>query len=208
MAVDLCSILSTALGTPVSPITLFNYPTLTSLAGHLLELATTATTATTHHTEDDGHHHHHKHAHSHTNDDDDNNNYDRNEGVAIIGIGCRFPGGANNSREFWETIAAGVDTSKEINRWNVDEFYNETIQPGKMNTKYGCMLDNDTVSFFDPNFFGISAREAITMDPQHRLLLECSWEAMENAGIVPAKLACDDPQVGVFIGNVIITIVR
>ncbi|MGK7908958.1 MAG: SDR family NAD(P)-dependent oxidoreductase [Synechococcus sp.] len=120
------------------------------------------------------------------------------EPIAIIGIGCRFPG-AENPEEFWELLRDGVDAITEVpsDRWQADAFYDpEPATPGKMNTRWGGFLRQ--VDHFDPGFFGISPREAERMDPQQRLVLEVAWESLENAGIAPRSLARS--QTGVFIG--------
>jgi acyl transferase domain-containing protein len=119
------------------------------------------------------------------------------EPVAIIGIGCRFPG-ANNPAAFWQLIQHGVDAISEVppDRWDVDAFYAPTATPGKMNTRWGGFIEQ--VDRFDPSFFGISTDEARQIDPQQRLVLEVAWEAIENAGILPDKLA--GSLTGVFIG--------
>jgi malonyl CoA-acyl carrier protein transacylase len=120
------------------------------------------------------------------------------EPIAIIGIGCRFPG-ANNPEAFWQILRDGVDAITEVppDRWDINSFYDpEPAKLGKMNTRWGGFLEQ--VDHFEPSFFGISSREAERMDPQQRLVLEVAWEALENAGLVPEKLACS--QTGVFIG--------
>ncbi|MEW6733887.1 MAG: beta-ketoacyl synthase N-terminal-like domain-containing protein [Acidobacteriota bacterium] len=121
------------------------------------------------------------------------------EPIAIIGLGCRFPGGADNPTAFWQLLHDGRDAIKEVpsERWNVDTYYNANgTLPGKMNTRWGGFLDQ--VDQFDASFFGISAREAIYMDPQQRLFLEVAWEALEDAGQDPTKLA--GSRTGVFVG--------
>ncbi|AOY80184.1 type I polyketide synthase [Moorena producens JHB] len=120
--------------------------------------------------------------------------------TAIIGIGCRFPS-AGNPESFWDLLQHGVHTITEVpsNRWDVDALYDpDPATPGKMNTRWGAFLEQ--IDMFEPSFFGISPREAESMDPQHRLVLEVAWEALENAGVAPNKLA--DSQTGVFIGIV------
>jgi malonyl CoA-acyl carrier protein transacylase len=120
------------------------------------------------------------------------------EPIAIIGIGCRFPG-ASNPEAFWELLRDGRDAISVVppDRWNIDTLYDpEPGTPGKMNTRHGGFLDQ--VEGFDAAFFGISPRETAHMDPQQRLVLEVAWESLENAGIVPATLA--GSQTGVFIG--------
>lgn len=120
------------------------------------------------------------------------------EPVAVIGIGCRFPG-ANSPKAFWELLARGDDAIREVpaDRWDVDALYDpDAAKAGKMTTRWGGFLDE--VDAFDAPFFRISPREASRMDPQQRLLLEASWEALEDAGIVPEQLA--GSRTGVFLG--------
>lgn len=120
--------------------------------------------------------------------------------IAIVGIGCRFPGGADNPERFWEFLRAGTDAVREVprERWNVDDYYDPDPQaPGKMVTRYGTFLDE--VDRFDAPFFEISGREAQSMDPQQRLLLQVGWEALESAGLPPDGLK--GRAVGVFVGS-------
>ena len=120
------------------------------------------------------------------------------EPIAIIGLGCRFPGAAN-PEAFWSMLQRGEDAIQEIpkDRWNIDTFYDsEPGTSGKMYTRCGGFIQQ--VDQFDPNFFGISPREAERMDPHQRLILELCWEALENAGIAPTSLS--GSQTGVFIG--------
>ncbi len=105
-------------------------------------------------------------------------------------MACRYPGGADTPEKFWQVFKEGRDTISEVppERWDLSAFYDpDKSAPGKMYTRYGGFIEN--VALFDPQFFGISPREAVDMDPQQRIALEVSWEAMENAGIVPASLA-------------------
>lgn len=114
----------------------------------------------------------------------------RNEPIAIVGIGCRFPGGASGPGTFWRLLGEGFDATSEIpaDRWAADAFYDpDPDAPGKAYTKRGSFL-LERVDGFDAEFFGISPREAVGMDPQQRLLLEVVWEALEDAGIPPAQL--------------------
>ncbi|NER88733.1 type I polyketide synthase [Moorena sp. SIO3A2] len=120
------------------------------------------------------------------------------EPIAIIGIGCRFPG-AENPEAFWQLLCDGVDAITEIpkTRWDLDDLYDsDPDTPGKMNSRYGGFLPQ--VDQFDPHFFGISPQEATAMDPQQRLLLEVAWEALEDAGQVRDHLA--GSRTGVFVG--------
>jgi thioester reductase-like protein len=120
------------------------------------------------------------------------------EPIAIIGIGCRFPG-SKNPESFWQLLRNGVDAISEMpkDRWDIDQFYDpEPGKPGKISTRWGGFLEQ--VDRFDASFFGISPREVERTDPQQRLVLEVAWEALENAGIVPSKLS--GSQTGVFIG--------
>jgi myxalamid-type polyketide synthase MxaE and MxaD len=120
------------------------------------------------------------------------------EPIAIVGIGCRFPG-AGGPDEFWKLLLDGVDAIREVppDRWNVDDLYDaDPAAPGKMITRWGGFLEQ--VDLFDREFFGISPREASAIDPQQRLLLEVTWEAFEDAGQARTALAGSDT--GVFVG--------
>ncbi|MDB6151054.1 MAG: eryA [Chthoniobacter sp.] len=119
--------------------------------------------------------------------------------IAIIGIGCRFPGGVNNPESFWKLLAEGREAVSEVppDRWNVERYYDpEPGIAGKSIAKRGGFLEQ--VDLFDPQFFGISPREAAFVDPQHRLLLETAWEAIEDAGLVLDFEKGTD--LGVFVG--------
>jgi acyl transferase domain-containing protein/acyl carrier protein len=121
------------------------------------------------------------------------------EPIAIVGLGCRFPGGANDPDAFWELLRSGTDAVTEVprDRWDIDAYYDQDPDaPGKMTTRYGGFLD--AVDGFDAAFFDISPGEADAMDPQQRLLLEVSWEALEHAGLSPDRLA--GSKTGVFVG--------
>ncbi|VBA50366.1 Mycocerosic acid synthase-like polyketide synthase [Mycobacterium pseudokansasii] len=119
--------------------------------------------------------------------------------VAVIGMACRLPGGVDSPRKLWEALLRGDDTVTEVpaDRWDADEYYDpEPGVPGRTVCKWGSFLDN--VGDFDPEFFGITEKEATAIDPQHRLLLETAWEAMEHAGLTPEKMA--ESLTGVFVG--------
>lgn len=122
-----------------------------------------------------------------------------NEPIAVIGIGCRFPGGCNTPESYWEFLENSGDGISEVpaERWDIDSFYDsDSDLPGKMNTRWGGFLEH--IDQFDPVFFGISPREAKGIDPQQRLIMEVGWEALENAGEIPAQLK--GSKTGVFIG--------
>ena len=106
--------------------------------------------------------------------------------IAVIGMACRLPGGIDSPERLWEALLRGDDLVTEIppDRWDADEYYDpQPGVPGRSVTKWGGFLDD--VAGFDSEFFGINEREATAIDPQHRLLLETSWEAMEHAGLTP-----------------------
>jgi len=130
--------------------------------------------------------------------DEQKNSAHSNEPIAIIGMACRFPG-ATGPEQFWQNLCAGMDAVTEVpdTRWDIDAVYDENpLAVGKMNTRWGGFLDD--IELFDRNFFQLSIREVTRMDPAHRLLLECSWESFEDAGVTPASL--EETNTGVFIG--------
>ena len=123
------------------------------------------------------------------------------EPIAIIGIGCRLPGGVEYPEAFWQQLRNGVDAIRLVpaDRWDRDAYYDPNPEAeGKIYTREGGFIESPSPYEFDAHFFGISPREALSLDPQQRLLLEVSWEALENAGVVPASL--EGSQTGVFIG--------
>jgi acyl transferase domain-containing protein/SAM-dependent methyltransferase len=123
----------------------------------------------------------------------------RSEPIAIVGMGMRFPGAANDAQSYARLLWSGCDAVGDVpgDRWAVDELYSENPDSsGKICTRRGGFLGQ--VDHFDADFFGISPREAASMDPQQRILMEVSWEALENAGLAPDRLS--GTRGGVYIG--------
>ena len=123
----------------------------------------------------------------------------QHEPIAVIGIGCKFPGGVNNTNDYWQLLLEQRDAISEIpeDRWDNDAYYDvDSTTPGTIATRHGGFIDNPDL--FDADFFDISPREARSLDPQQRLILEVTWEALENAGIRPASLR--ETKTGVFTG--------
>ena len=121
------------------------------------------------------------------------------EPIAIIGIGCRFPGGVSSPDQFWSLLSNGIRAISEIpsDRIDLDTYYDpRPATPGKMMTRWGGFLND--IDQFDAYFFGISPREAERLDPQQRLLLEVGWEALEDSGTGLNEVK--DSLTGVFIG--------
>src|ERR1700742_698162 len=120
--------------------------------------------------------------------------------LAIVGIGCHFPGGAHTPERFWELLCTETDATRTVpeTRWNAAKYHDPNpAKVGKMVTRRGGFLAE--IDQFDPQFFGISPREANLLDPQQRLLLRTTWEALEDGGISAEQLAGTD--VGVFVGG-------
>src|SRR5438132_2022533 len=116
--------------------------------------------------------------------------YTQREPIALIGLGCRFPGKANNANDFWRLLCSADDASTEVppDRWDLRTFYDpDQSKAGKSNSRWGGYVEN--IDQFDADFFGISPREAARIDPQHRMLLETAYEAMEDAGLSSDRLA-------------------
>ncbi|HEY9088384.1 MAG TPA: type I polyketide synthase [Anaerolineaceae bacterium] len=127
--------------------------------------------------------------------------YLNSEPIAVVGMSCRFPGGANSVDAYWKLLRAGTDAIGEIpaDRWDINALYDPAPEtPGKMTTRWGGFLDYmpDT---FDAAFFGLSPREATRMDPQQRLVLEVAYEALEDAGQTRDTLS--GTATGVFIAS-------
>ena len=119
--------------------------------------------------------------------------------IAIIGIGCRFPGDADTPEKYWDMLCRGTDAISEVpaDRWDIDAYYDANPDaPGRMSTRFGGFISD--VDQFDPLFFGISPREAQRMDPQQRLLLEVAWESLEHAAVNPDSLR--DTRTSVYVG--------
>lgn len=120
------------------------------------------------------------------------------EPIAIVGMACRFPG-CRNLDEYWRVMREGASAIREVprDRWDIDDLFDaDPDTPGKMVTRWGGFLDD--IDQFDAQFFGISPREAARMDPQQRMLLEVSWEALENAGLPAERVS--GSKTGVFVG--------
>jgi len=160
----------------LSPTLVYEYPNILTLSEHLAENYESAGFS----------------------QEDTNIKINSKEPIAIIGMGCRFPG-ANNIESFWNLLRDGVDAISEIpsERWNKQDFYDlDSSVPGKSISKWGGFLEN--IDEFDPFFFGISPNEAKHMDPQQRLLLELSFEALDNACL--SKELVNGSKTGVFVG--------
>ena len=158
----------------LEPSLIFDYPTINSLCNYLSEKGSQDSCSSK------------------------KSNEPAKDPIAIIGMGCRFPG-AGSPSQFWNNLTKGVDSVTEVpdDRWAIDDLYHADPDiPGKMNTKWGGFLEN--IDQFDPPFFEISPKEARNMDPQQRLLLEVVWEALEHAGEPPQDLC--GTQTGVYVG--------
>ena len=173
-AVALSGVLQEWLGRPVSPTAIWEYPTIDALSVHLASAANEREPGPRHEPGKPG------------------------EPIALIGVGCRFPG-APDPAAFWQLLSEGRDAISEVpeNRWNLGALYDpDPTTPGTMNTRWGGFIHQ--IDRFDAAFFGISPREASRIDPQQRLLLEVAWEALEDAHQVVDQLA--GTKTGVFIG--------
>ena len=124
------------------------------------------------------------------------------EPIAVVGMGCRLPGGVDSPGQYWQLLCDGGSGVVRVpaQRWDADAYFSEDFAvPGTICSREGGFLTSWQPAEFDAEFFGISPREAAGMDPQQRLLLEVAWEALENAGITAE--AVRGTQTAVFVGS-------
>lgn len=187
MAVEFSTELQMLLGEQytIGPTMLFDHPTIEAISDHVLDMVSAMEV-------DEA-----PSSPTQTPARPDGSSRRDKEPIAIVGMSCRFPG-ARDIEEFWNNILNGIDSVREIpnDRWDIDRFYDPEGSPGTMPTREGGFIDD--IADFDPEFFNISEQEAAWIDPQHRMLLENSYRALEDAGIPTAPLA--DANVGVFMG--------
>ncbi len=170
-ALNLVRDLEDWVGLKLTPTLAWDYPTVAALARHIVQ-ATAARPDITN-------------EFSNAPNQPTNNS----EPIAIVGIGCRYPG-AENVQALWKLLCQGEDaiTALQDDRWDPERYYHpDPSAPGKMGTRLGGFLPK--LDEFDAQFFGISPREAPHVDPRQRLMLEVTWEALEDAGIPPYALA-------------------
>jgi amino acid adenylation domain-containing protein len=177
LSVQLSADLEVYLQTPVENTVVFSYPTVQSLATHFAgivsQLPEKKSTLSVDHPGGDQ--------------------------LAVIGIGCRFPGNVSSPEAMWTLLKSAQNAVGIVpgDRWNIDTYFDKQEDtPGKMYTRHGGFIEQ--ADQFDPLFFGISPKEAAAIDPQQRLLLEVCWEALEHAGIAPSSLRGTDS--GIFVG--------
>jgi phthiocerol/phenolphthiocerol synthesis type-I polyketide synthase A len=124
------------------------------------------------------------------------------EPIAVVGIGCRFPGGVHSPGQYWRLLLDGASGVVRVpaQRWDADAYFSaDYTVPGTICSREGGFLTSWEPDEFDAEFFGISPREAAGMDPQQRLLMEVAWEALENAGITGQAIR--ETQTGIFVGS-------
>src|SRR6202022_2566538 len=124
------------------------------------------------------------------------------EPIAVVGMGCRFPGEVDDPARYWRLLQHGASGIVQVpsERWDADAFYSDDhTVPGTICSREGGFLTSWRPDEFDAEFFGVSPREAAAMDPQQRLLLEVAWEALENAGITAPAIR--NTQTSVFVGS-------
>jgi phthiocerol/phenolphthiocerol synthesis type-I polyketide synthase C len=162
------------LGTTVSPVVLYEHPTIRALASHLAAGLAPAAAASP-----------------------DAGAVGADEPIAIIGMDCRFPG-ARDAAGFWDVLAGGRDCVSEVpaDRWSQENLERLLADREDLRTRWGGFIEE--VDLFDAEFFGIAPREAVHIDPQQRLLLEVAWDALADAGLRAPDLA--GAPVGVFVG--------
>ncbi|MGY6026847.1 SDR family NAD(P)-dependent oxidoreductase [Streptomyces spinosirectus] len=183
-AVELRNRLAARLGARLPATLLFDHPTPARLAEYLLTNALAARGRTTRRSDPRPNR---------------STTAPADEPVAVVAMACRLPGGVSDPQDLWRLVAEGRDAVGPFpaGRWDVESLYDpDPDAPGKSYAREGGFLDD--IESFDAGFFGITPKEAAAMDPQQRLLLETAWEALERAGIVPARLA--GSTTGVYVG--------
>jgi acyl transferase domain-containing protein/acyl carrier protein len=182
MSIRITRQLEDALGISLPVTELFDHATPSALAGHLFELLSPAARS------------------AGTVSGRSNNPYNT-EAIAIVGMGCRFPGGANSPEEFWNLLDNGGMAISDVpeTRWDPEQYFDPDPEaPGKSYVKQGGFLVPDSLDLFDAPFFRIPPREARALDPQQRLLLEVAWETLEQANIPIDRVKGEN--VGVYLG--------